>query len=75
MSRGTEPAFPQPELRNGNGDVYQFAFPGLTIRELAALQIFAVAVCAPTNSTVDQDLAGAFAAADAFVAHLDKVSK
>lgn len=77
MSRANESAFPVTELRNGNGDVVQYAAPGLTIRELATLTIYASAVSVPKHvaASLPQHLAAAAKCADEFVAWLDRGGK
>lgn len=72
MSRANDPAFPQNEQRNANGDVYHYAYPGLTIREFAALHIFAAALPHSVSCvSIDTHVSLAFAYADRFCAALD----
>lgn len=77
MSMATDPAYPSPVLRNRTDDVYQNPHPGLTIRDLAALHIFAVAINTTGGppTTVDARLDASFKSADAYCARLDLIAK
>lgn len=80
MSRASEQVHPSPELRNGNGDVYQWASPGLTIREhFAAMAMQGLTQCSLTPEDIPagmawRDIIAKTAAqmADALIAELAK---
>lgn len=65
-SRGSDPAYPL--------ETSMLRYKGLSIREAAALQIFAVAVTMPTSLIVPAKVhaSEAFALADVFVDELDR---